>query len=369
VVLKALAKNPQDRYQTAADMRTDLIRVHSGEPPNAPAVPTDAEPTEPSSQTDKPHRTEPLPALDDDARRPLRRWLAIGALLAVLAIVATIAIVTFGGKVRVPDVSNQAQDEAVQLLQSQGFKTHVEPKANSATDRGNVIDTEPGANASVSEGTDIAVNVSTGPDRVKVPDVAGSSPDEAKRQLNDAGFDDVVQTTGASEPNFKDRVAKTVPPANSTQSVSTQITVVVGTGPDSAPVPPVAGQPDFEVAKKILEAAGFTNLLSVPVNSPEPIGQVVGTDPAAGQTVSVDDLIQVQVSLANQFKMPDVRGQTWDEVQARLGAMGWTGGLEHLDRGADVPGDDKQRGRVVSQSPPVDTPVGFNDKITLSFGS
>jgi serine/threonine-protein kinase len=370
VVLKALAKDPKDRYQTAADMRNDLIRVHSGEPPDAPAVPIDAEPTEPSSQADKPHRTAPLPVLNDDARRPRRRWLAIGALLAVVAIVATIAIVTFGGKVRVPDVNGKPQDEAVQLLQSQGFKTHVESKANSATDRGDVIDTDPSANASVSEGTDIAVNVSTGPERAQVPDVTGSSPEDATSRLKDAGFDDVVQTPGASEPNLKDRVARTVPPANSTQPVSTQITIVVGTGPDSTQVPPVAGQPDYEAAKKILEAAGFTNVLSVPVDSPEkPAGRVVGTNPPAGQTVSVDELIQIQVSLANQFTMPDVTGQTWDEVQARLGAMGWKAGLDHLDRGADVPGDDKQRGRVVSQSPPPETPVGFDDKITLSFGS
>ncbi len=45
VVLKALAKNPENRYQTAAEMRTDLIRVHSGEAPEAPKVFTDAERT------------------------------------------------------------------------------------------------------------------------------------------------------------------------------------------------------------------------------------------------------------------------------------------------------------------------------------
>ncbi len=43
VVLKALAKNPENRYQTAAEMRTDLVRVHNGEPPEAPKVLTDAD--------------------------------------------------------------------------------------------------------------------------------------------------------------------------------------------------------------------------------------------------------------------------------------------------------------------------------------
>ena len=64
--------------------------------------------------------------------------------------------------------------------------------------------------------------------------------------------------------------------------------------------------------------------------------------------------------------MPDLTNQTWEEVKARLGAMGWTGGL---DRGADVQGDDQHRNRVISQSPAAGTPVDFASKVTLSFGS
>jgi eukaryotic-like serine/threonine-protein kinase len=369
IVLKALAKDPKDRYQTAADMRTDLVRVHSGQTPDAPAVPTDAETTESSSpRAGMVHRTEPLPVLlDDDAatRRPIRRWLVVGALLAVLAIVATIGITTLAGRVQVPDVSGQAQDDAVALLLGRGFKPHLDPKPDPTTEPEHVIDTEPGANSSVSAGADITVNVSTGPDERDIPDVTTFSPDDAERTLNEAGFDNITRTTGASTPEQKDRVTKTVPPANSTQSVTTEITIVVGTGPDATMVPDVRGQ-TIETARQILEASGFTKTLPVQVDSPEPVGQVVGTNPPAGQNVSVADLIQIQQSLANQFVMPDLTNQTWEEVKARLGAMGWTGGL---DRGADVPGDDQHRNRVISQSPPAGTPVGFANKVTLNFGS
>src|SRR6201981_4260883 len=66
VVLKALAKNPDNRYQSAAEMRSDLVRVHSGEAPEAPKVFTDAERTSLLSAGQP--RTEPT----DPAVRPQR---------------------------------------------------------------------------------------------------------------------------------------------------------------------------------------------------------------------------------------------------------------------------------------------------------
>ncbi len=99
VVLKALAKNPENRYQTAADMRTDLIRVHSGEAPDAPKVFTDAERTSliasgagrrpraaDRAHPDAPARLQPSPS----ARGSIGRWLIAVAVLAVLTVVVTV---------------------------------------------------------------------------------------------------------------------------------------------------------------------------------------------------------------------------------------------------------------------------------------
>jgi serine/threonine-protein kinase len=142
VVLKSLAKNPDNRYQTAAEMRADLIRVHSGETPDAPKVLTDAERTSLLASTGPMYQTPVTEQLltrrrgygDRDRGQSVGRWLIAVAALAVLTVVVTIAINMIGGNTRdvqVPDVSGQASADAVVALQNAGFKTRTQQKPDS----------------------------------------------------------------------------------------------------------------------------------------------------------------------------------------------------------------------------------------------
>ncbi|MGV0714591.1 Stk1 family PASTA domain-containing Ser/Thr kinase [Mycolicibacterium sp. XJ662] len=376
VVLKALAKNPDNRYQTAAEMRADLVRVHSGEQPDAPKVLTDAERTSLLAASPGHDRTEPI----DDVARPLPeyeererrgsvgRWLVAVAVLAVLTVVVTVAINMFGGETRavqVPDVSGQASADAIAELQNRGFKTRTQQQPDSTVPPDHVISTEPDANSSVAAGEEITINVSTGPEQREIPDVRNLSYDDAVEQLTDAGFERFKSSTSPSTPELKDKVLGTNPPANQTSAITNEITIVLGSGPESRSVPDVVGR-TTESANQILNAAGFTNTVPVEVDSTEPRGQLVGTVPAAGQTVPVDSVIQLQVSRGNQFVMPDLSGQFWTDAEPRLRALGWTG---VLDKGADVPNSGQRTNAVVRQSPAPGTGVNFGATITLSFAS
>lgn len=376
VVLKALAKNPENRYQTAAEMRADLVRVHNGEPPEAPKVLSGAErrsllaatPGHPAGP-----RTDPLPRqvldhTDRDRTTPsVGRWVAVVAVLAVLTIAVTIAINTFGGntrKVQVPDVRGQASADAIAALQNRGFKTRTLQKPDSTIPPDHVIGTDPGANTSVGAGADITINVSTGPEQRELPDVSSLTYAEAVKKLTAAGFSKFKQAASPSSPEMAGKVIGTNPPANQTSAITNVITIIVGSGPEAKQIPDVAGQ-TVDLAQKNLNVYGFTKFSQAQVDSPKPAGDVVGTNPPAGTTVPVDSVIELQVSRGNQFVMPDLSGMFWTDAERRLRALGWTG---VLDKGPDVDAGGSQHNRVVYQSPPAGSGVNRDGIITLKFG-
>lgn len=375
VVLKALAKNPDNRYQTAAEMRADLVRVHNGEPPEAPKVLTDAERTSLLASTGPGHgpRTDPLPRQhfsDTDPERmggPVGRWVVAVAVLAVLTIVVVIAFNTFGGSTRdvqVPDMRGQVSADAVAALQNRGFKTRTLQKPDSSIPPDHVISTDPGANASVAAGDEITINVSTGPEQREVPDVSSMSYADAVSKLKAAGFTKFKQANSPSTPELLGKVVGTNPPANQTSAITNVVTVIVGSGPATKQVPDVAGQ-TIDVAQKNLTVYGFTKITETSVDSPRPAGEVIGTNPPKGQTIPVDSIVELQVSKGNQFLMPDLTGMFWTDAEPRLRALGWTG---VLDKGADVDAGGSQSHKVVYQNPPAGAGVNRDGIITLKFG-
>ena len=124
---------------------------------------------------------------------------------------------------------------------------------------------------------------------------------------------------------MKDKVIGTNPPVNQTSAITNEITIVLGAGPETRPVPDVTGQ----TARVPCRSDGVGLHQDHPGSGRQhpPGGPVIGTDPPAGQVVPVDTVIQMQVSRGNQFIMPDLRGMFWADAEPRLRALGWTGVL------------------------------------------
>ncbi|MDT5094648.1 MAG: eukaryotic-like serine/threonine-protein kinase [Mycobacterium sp.] len=382
VVLKALAKNPDNRYQSAAEMRADLVRVHNGEAPEAPKVLTDAERTSlltPSSgrryeePPDGPTRRDAYGPGRQRGRESVRRWLFVVAALAVLTVVVAVLINFVPGwfgtthKVQVPLVTKMSEDDAKVALQKAGFETRSERVPDSEVPIDHVVGTDPAAGASIDKGSVVTLNISTGAGEVRsVPQVSGLSFLEAQRRLTAAGFGNIKQVPTPSTLEQNDKVISTNPPAGQPTPVNFEIAVNVGTGPEDIAVPDVSGQAPDQ-AKATLTAAGFTNVIQVDIDNIKPAGSVVGTLPASGQPAKKNDLVQLQVSKGNQFVMPNLVGQFWSNAEPTLRALGWTGNLP-----ANPPlvqNSGQPSASVVQQNPQAGTTVNKDATITLSFAA
>jgi serine/threonine-protein kinase len=377
VVLKALAKNPENRYQSAADMRTDLIRVHSGHTPTAPKVLTETERTHLLSPDRVDEGSPPTTAYaasddrdgDHESPRPssVRRWLVVAAVLAVLTVVITVATTLPGGNnLRVPDLHGQPAHDAIATLQNRGFKVgEPQQKSDASVPFGRVINTDPNANTAVAAGDEITINVSSGPDQRVVPNCSNISIQDCSRALTDAGFVHTRPSRTASTTVPENLVIDTIPAANQSAAITTEIVIEVSSGPETRRVPDVSGQ-TVDEATKNLKTAGFPIILTGPADSTRPAGQVTATDPPTGAIVPADSAITLKVSLGNQIPMPNLTGMTYFDVVPYLQSLGLTGPLLN---GGEIPGPDATRNRVVKQDPPAGTSINRDSTITLNYGS
>ena len=296
------------------------------------------------------------------------RWLVVASVLAILTVVVTLVINLAGGKPRslqIPDVRGQVSADAIAALQNKGFKVRTQQKPDSTVPPDHAIGTDPAGASTVAAGDEITLNVSTGPEQREIPSVAGLSYADAVKRLSAAGFGKFKQSDAASTPEQKDKVLNTVPPANQTSAITNEITIVVGSGPETREVPDVTGQ-IAELATRNLNTVGFPTILTAPVDSPQPAGEVIAVEPAPGTSAPLDSQITLKVSKGNQFVMPNLTGQFWTDAEQNLRGLGWTGALV---KGPDTPNSGQRTNAVVAQLPAPGSGVDFTGSITLSFAS
>jgi len=311
VLLKAMSKNPANRYQSAAEMRSDLLRAVAGQRVEATPVMGDAERTSyiGAGGAGYPGQDDHWDAEDEAAAKRRKRGiiaLVVAGVLVLGGLVALLVALNSGGddtpvqpttaSVQVPNLVDQTQAAAEAALGQQGLEVgDVTTVASSEIAQGSVISTDPAAGQTVDEGSKVNLVVSGGPDTVAIPNVVGLTEDEARSNLTNAGFDRVNSKQVASTKPAGEVTA--VDPGQGSQAdPATQvITLSVSTG--SSPIPDVRGQ-TFEQARATLQGAGFTNITQQNVESSEVAqGQAVGTEPGANQQATADDQITVLIAV------------------------------------------------------------------------
>ncbi|GAC54420.1 Stk1 family PASTA domain-containing Ser/Thr kinase [Gordonia amicalis] len=393
VVLKAMSKNKENRYQSAADLRADLIRVLAGGKPSAPMLLTDEERTEfidtgprrpTRSETTGPRRAVPArtggnhrrdDAYRDDAddeppRRRSRRLMA-GAMAAVVLLVGTLFLWSpwssgSDPEVTVPAVSGLSSDDARSSLERAGFEVRVLEEPSLDVGPGLATRSTPGEGVLAAEGSEVALYISTGPQRHRIPsDLVGKTPSEAQDALKVLGFTNVRTERVDSPIDMKDKVVSTAPKIGTEVPVNGAVVLNVGNGPKEITVRDVVGMP-ADRARAVLEELGMT-VEVIAVDSEQPAGEVISTSPGPGSTAEQGSTVQLSVSRGNLFTVPNLRGKTPVEAQASLEQAGWERStLTRQTR--NVPLNSPDSGRVIGQDPPAGSKARKSGAITIVVG-
>jgi beta-lactam-binding protein with PASTA domain/predicted Ser/Thr protein kinase len=390
IVLKALNKNPLNRYQTAAEMRSDMVRALSGQAVHATPVMSDDERTElmratparttAASMLAPPSRVAPLPVddADDEASRRKRIWgfVGVGALcLAVLGAALWVAISLTSRppqakEVPVPALTGMTQAEAAEAARDAGFEidpqvTYVEVAEDQV---GKVQDQNP-SGRTVRPTTDkIRLTVGAPQSLVKVPNVRGMDQATADATLKDNNLVGVFQQEESAATD-KGLAFEQDKAAGSDVQPQSTVTVKIGLGVPTTDVPAkdaVVGQP-FDTIKAQLEASGFV-VYQQQQGSSKPLNEIIDmTGVTPGQPAQKGTVVTLVTSDNSLFRVPSVTQQSEKSANAALIAAGWAEGntvqVSYID--TNNPG---QWGVVMKQDPGADTDYQKNGVIKVNIG-
>jgi beta-lactam-binding protein with PASTA domain/predicted Ser/Thr protein kinase len=298
IVMKALAKPVEERYQSAASMRADIERFLAGKPVVAPVVPAVGTATtflpedRPSESTsvftgDTPER--------DERRRRWPFWLlAVGVLgLLIAAAIAGPMLFNSAPEERsVPTLLNMTRAEAERALKANELVLgDIERRASTDVPRNRVISQTPDPGDFLPVGGEVDVLISSGKPEVVVPDVLGDDKEDARAELEAEQLRvKLVRRNSDEEPGT---VINTDPRPAERVAIDTLVTVFFSDGPEE--VPNVVGMKEG-AARKAIEDAGFDVSVDYDTETRAEKGIVLEQGPESGTTQSEGSTVTIVVS-------------------------------------------------------------------------
>jgi serine/threonine-protein kinase len=355
IVLRALVKDPDYRYQSADEMRADIEACLDGQPVAATAAMgsvgyggyPDDQPTT-ALRSDAGATTMLPPVGPDDGyggyddrqgrRRQQKKNNTSTILLVVAGVLVLIGAVLIGrwmfagngtgnDTLKAPNFVGQSEAEAKESAKNVDLNVTTSKAACENEKSGNVCKQTPQADTKVKKGDTIALVISTGAPKVTVPDVQGIQFDEAETLLQDKGFE-VDKKTEESD-RTAGIVIKQDPDGGKIEKGST-VTLTVAKAPDKETVPDVSRQ-SCDAAKAQMTANNLVGTCTeVETDDQSLVGKVVATNPEAGSERNKGDTVTIQIGKAAEeeeqpeAKVPNVVGRTVGQAKQILQAAGFT---------------------------------------------
>jgi len=322
VVLKALAKDRADRYQSARDMKADISRLLSGEQTTAQqttAMVPMAAGVMAANAYDSPTHVAGAPTVVppegppgeeeyDEEEEPRKSRVGLAILIGAL-IVAALALGGWGlyrmlsptptvETVAVPNVLTYNEQQARDQLSANNLQVDVKKVNGDEETKGTITAQDPVANTEVPVNSVVTITLNEGPKSATVPEgLVGQDVKDVKNALEDLKFSNVKTVAAKSEdPDTKPgEVTSISPKEGSTVPLDSKITVRYATG--KSDVPNFNGL-TRAAAIRVAEAAGFGEPQFAERESSQPSGTVIAQSPRRGATVDRDTTINLTLAVA-----------------------------------------------------------------------
>lgn len=364
VILRAMRKNPAERYASATEMRDDLRRVVNGDAPAGGVYAGAASPDHTSvlppverAASARPAgapRVQPVP----ERRMSPWAWVAIVAALMVVGLGVAYALGAFGGGgVVVPPLTGLTEEQAQTELEAAGLTLGVVGTENSDTvEPGIIISQDPEAGDKVEEGTAINIVVSLGIAQVVVPDLAEYKEADAiaaLRSLGELEYDHSEDENSAEVE--KGLVIRTEPAAGTSVPKGTPIILYVSVGVEQVKVPDVTGL-SLAKAQAQLEEVGLKAKTTEAFSDSVPKGSVISQKPDPNVLLEAGSTVTLEISKGPEvIIVPDVRTMNEADAKKALTDLGLEPKVTYVTSPDDgivvnqfpIPGASAKRGDVV----------------------
>ncbi|WP_369272196.1 Stk1 family PASTA domain-containing Ser/Thr kinase [Streptomyces sp. R11] len=391
IVLKALTKDPNYRYQSADEMRADIEACLDGQPVAATAAMgsvgyggyPDDQPTTALRSADGGATTMLPPMNPDDGgygyddrpdrRRQQKKSNTSTILLVVAAVLVLVGAVLIGrwvfsgdgvgnSTVAVPNLVGQSQKDAESLLTNSDLKVgEVTKKACEAQPQGKICDQNPEPKTTVDKNSSVDLVVSTGAPKVTVPSVIGLKLNEAKQQLEDDDYQFVIKTetreTSSDDPNT---VLDQDPRRGEEVEKGSTITLTVAKEEEKSTVPDVLGKTCDEAKAQMTANNLVGTCTEVETQDPNQVGKVIATSPEAGSTANKNSTVTIQIGKAaeqEQVAVPTVTQLSLKDAKKALQDAGLAVG--------NIQGAQDDNAIVFTQDPQPNTQVAKGTAVNL----
>ncbi|WP_369390600.1 Stk1 family PASTA domain-containing Ser/Thr kinase [Streptomyces sp. CG1] len=384
IVLKALVKDPNYRYQSADEMRADIEACLDGQPVAATAALgavgyggyPDDQPTTALRPDAGGGATTMLPPMNPDDggygydESPGRRGrqqkkshtstilLVVAGILVLIGAILIGKWVASGGNTAdkpfdAPNFVGQSYGDAQKMAVNADLKLGAPTrKPCDNQPKGNVCSQDPTAGTKVKKGDTINLVVSTGAPKVDVPDVRGLQFDQAQSQLTDKGFKVEQQTQESTQtPGV---VIDQDPRGGTSKQKGTTITLTVAKAAEKVTIPGDLVGKSCDDAKSELQNLGLApgDCTQTPTANQAQDGKVLSTNPAAGQQVAKNTPVAISVGKfqgggQTQGQVPNVTGQPLKQAEQILQQSGYTN--------IQITGPNDDKARVIQQTPAAGT--------------